>query len=73
MRRTTHWSAIGILVALPCGFDGSAESLHAQDEKTPPGTVTFTTRDDHQNMLDQLRITKLRPGYRLPPRPLLTK
>ncbi len=27
-----------------------------------PGPVVFTTRQDHQNMLDQLGITRLRPG-----------
>ena len=26
------------------------------------GPVVFTTRQDHQNMLDQLGITRLRPG-----------
>ena len=31
-------------------------------EKPPAGIVTFTTIDDHRNMLQQLGITKLRPG-----------
>ena len=35
--------------------------LLAQDKQSP-GIVTFTTREDHQNMLQQLGITKLRPG-----------
>jgi hypothetical protein len=35
--------------------------LRAQ-EKPSPGVVTFTTKEDHQNMLQQLGITKLRPG-----------
>jgi len=43
-----------ILVTLP-------GPLLAQEAK-PPGIVTFTTREDHQNMLEQLGITKLRPG-----------
>ena len=40
----------------------------AQDGASTPGgppnpdPVVFTTRQDHQNMLDQLGITKLRPG-----------
>lgn len=33
----------------------------AQDTK-PSSIVTFSTKEDHQNMLNQLGITKLRPG-----------
>ncbi len=41
-------------------FAASAQQQSAQpDAKTP---VVFTTRQDHQNMLEQLGITKLRPG-----------
>jgi hypothetical protein len=36
-------------------------SLSAADETTPE-PVTFTTQEDHQNMLRQLGITALRPG-----------
>jgi hypothetical protein len=43
-----------ILVTLP-------GALLAQ-EKPLPAIVTFTTAQDHQNMLEQLGITKLRPG-----------
>ncbi|MEK6261923.1 MAG: acetylxylan esterase [Planctomycetota bacterium] len=37
------------------------DPLRAQ-EKPPSGIVTFTTMEDHRNMLQQLGITKLRPG-----------
>ena len=36
-------------------------SIKAQDN-SPAGLVKFTTKEDHQNMLTQLGITKLRPG-----------
>ncbi|HEY8512527.1 MAG TPA: acetylxylan esterase [Cyclobacteriaceae bacterium] len=35
----------------------------AQDRSTLPPPVTFTTAEDHKNMMDQLGITALRPGY----------
>jgi len=44
-------------------------SLFGQDARTPsadsaaePVPVTFTTQQDHRNMMEQLGITKLRPG-----------
>ena len=42
----------------------SVSLLHAQE--TPSGfkaPVNFITQQDHQNMMDQLGITRLRPGY----------
>ncbi len=30
--------------------------------RTPPPPVTFTAEQDHQNMMDQLHVTSLRPG-----------
>ena len=45
-----------ILVASPVPAQQKAAD---SQEKTP---VVFTTREDHQNMLQQLGITKLRPG-----------
>jgi hypothetical protein len=35
-------------------------AIDAQDK--PPAPVTFTTQQDHQDMMEQLGITKLRPG-----------
>src|SRR5207244_343752 len=42
----------------------SAPSLVGQDAAAGPATqpVTFTTQEDHRHMLEQLGITKLRPG-----------
>lgn len=46
--------------ALISAWDASAQQDgEAVDRST---AVVFTTRQDHQNMLDQLGITKLRPG-----------
>ena len=43
-----------------------AFSIHVPDldaeETDSPAVVTFTTQEDHQQMLGQLGITKLRPG-----------
>src|SRR3981189_197493 len=43
----------------------STKSLPGE-ETTPagatPAPVTFTTQEDHRNMVEQLGITKLRPG-----------
>ena len=50
-----------ILVALPGLSHVVSGPLRAQ-ENPPPGIVTLTTMEDHQNMLRQLRITSLRPG-----------
>jgi len=38
-------------------------SLMAQESKTQyPAPVSFTAAQDHQNMMDQLGIQRLRPG-----------
>ena len=47
---------VGGLLAL-CGI--FVTPLHSEEQ---PGIVTFTTNEDHQQMLRQLGITKLRPG-----------
>lgn len=36
--------------------------VNAQEIASRPAPVLFTVKQDHQNMLDQLGITKLRPG-----------
>lgn len=38
-------------------------ATHAQQSGEYPQPVTFTTQQDHQNMMDQLGIKTLRPGY----------
>jgi hypothetical protein len=45
--------------ALAISFAASACVIHAQTAPTP---VTFTAQQDHQNMMDQLGIKRLRPG-----------
>jgi hypothetical protein len=40
---------------------GFLHCVVAQQEE-PPQPVTFTTQEDHRNMLEQLGITRLRPG-----------
>ena len=46
------------------GLPASWNSLCAQDAQPAPSPepVTFTTQEDHQNMIEQLGITALRPG-----------
>src|ERR1700730_9657981 len=55
----TGLTAIGFFLPV------STRSLCGQ-ETTPagetPAPVTFTTQEDHRNMMEQLGITKLRPG-----------
>src|SRR5687768_11538657 len=50
----------GISLLLPM----SGRPLFSQDTPTAaaPAPVTFTTQEDHRNMMEQLGITKLRPG-----------
>ena len=51
--------ALALSFALINAFQACAQEEAEPAAKTP---VVFTTRQDHQNMLDQLGITKLRPG-----------
>jgi len=48
-------------LSVHCQFFLSVQLLAAQDNQSSE-IVTFTTSQDHQNMLKQLGITKLRPG-----------
>jgi GH35 family endo-1,4-beta-xylanase/lysophospholipase L1-like esterase len=48
--------------ALMCGAFAQPEV-----ETTTNAPIVFTTRQDHQNLLDQLEITKLRPGRNADP------
>lgn len=45
-------------------FESSIECLRADDtpKENASKPVTFTTQEDHRNMMEQLGITKLRPG-----------
>src|SRR5487761_2398455 len=54
-----------ILSAVIFGAVFCVASLHAQTaapNSAFPPPVTFTTEQDHQNMMDQLGIKALRPG-----------
>ena len=48
------------MLLLVVGLLTASKTAIAQDTKPEP--VIFTTQEDHQNMLQQLGITKLRPG-----------
>ena len=61
MNRFCRFLALTILATVPSFANSWLGSLSAQ-EKSSTGIVTFTTQEDHQNMLKQLGITKLRPG-----------
>lgn len=50
------------LLATGLGLIGLVIHPLAAQEKSSSGIVTFTTAEDHRNMLQQLGITKLRPG-----------
>ena len=52
-------AALALSLALIHVFQAFAQEEPAPAAKAP---VIFTTRQDHQNMLDQLGITRLRPG-----------
>lgn len=57
-------STLAAMFLFASGFFGSGISISPLlgQEKSGGDIVTFTTKDDHQNMLNQLGITKLRPG-----------
>lgn len=61
MKRAFHLFVLTVVVSFPGIRHSGSVSLWAQ-EKSSSGIVTFTTQEDHQNMLGQLGITKLRPG-----------
>lgn len=51
-----------LIILVPLRFPDSWLGLLVARETASPGIVTFTTQEDHQNMLKQLGIAKLRPG-----------
>lgn len=61
MKRRRLIRAVAVLLAcqLFANLPGGANVAVAEDA---PQIVTFTVQEDHQNMLKQLGITKLRPG-----------
>ena len=64
MRGSSFCVVLGLLVAgcvLSC-WDRLLLAQEAADSVAAPAMVTFTTQEDHRNMMEQLGITKLRPG-----------
>jgi GH35 family endo-1,4-beta-xylanase/lysophospholipase L1-like esterase len=63
MNQTHAFSMVVLGLAMgalnPCGAQDDKTAMKVPPSKAP---VVFTTAQDHQNMLDQLGITKLRPG-----------
>jgi GH35 family endo-1,4-beta-xylanase len=54
---------IAVAVAFVFGYAWVAEPARCLGQEADrPAPVVFTTREDQQNMLDQLGITRLRPG-----------
>ena len=68
MSRILHKSALlslGLFICLQAviALDLAADpAARAAGNEAAPAPVIFTTQQDHQNMLEQLGITKLRPG-----------
>jgi hypothetical protein len=72
--RRSHFESIGeimnhasrlaphLLLAMLSGATHFSAVIVVAQEKQSSGMVTMTTQEDHQNMLRQLGITKLRPG-----------
>ncbi|MGC2752741.1 MAG: hypothetical protein WCA40_10270, partial [Candidatus Acidiferrum sp.] len=59
MSFTSRSSLICICLTAAMAVSSSAIAQTA----APPPPVTFTADQDHQNMMDQLGIKALRPGY----------
>ncbi len=51
-----------MFVLCACGLHATAQELNAIDSSRYQKPVTFTTEQDHANMMQQLGIKKLRPG-----------
>src|SRR2546425_12844693 len=49
-----------VLAVIVAAFGSSLQAMAQQPAPSEP--VTFTTQEDHRNMLEQLGITRLRPG-----------
>ena len=64
MRRTiaSRSSAIHFSLILSACLVCSAHAQNNASDRSLPAPVTFTAAQDHQNMMDQLGIKRLRPG-----------
>lgn len=60
MKKMACLSIFALIIFLAGPVSAQTASNSASPHYPPP--VTFTTRQDHQNMMDQLGITALRPG-----------
>ncbi len=61
MNRHRSLRATSLLLIGLSLFDSAFRLLAAQEQRSS-GVVTFTTMEDHRQMLQQLKITRLRPG-----------
>src|SRR5215831_20179279 len=72
---TLHYRPMRLRTLLPIAVLAAAAAVHAQFQPPPPQPIdpakvpagmpmpkTWTAAEDHQNMMEQLGITKLRPG-----------
>jgi hypothetical protein len=57
-----RWSKVLLACACLFGILSCSPSVNGQTSATPP-PVAPSAEQDHQNMMDQLGIKKLRPGY----------
>lgn len=55
---TGNWLALGLAAFAQQAAAPAAETVNGN----PPAPVTWTAKQDHQNMMDQLGIQRLRPG-----------
>lgn len=59
---TPHRSLMGQCMSILLGALAVAAPVALARDEAPPAPVTFTTDQDHQNMMEQLGIEVLRPG-----------
>lgn len=61
MSRAAYWYSYALTIGA-LSVVGLNANLFAQETSLEPAPVVFTVQQDHQNMLQQLGITRLRPG-----------
>lgn len=61
MSRAAYWYSCALTTGA-LSIIGLNANLFAQEASLEPEPVVFTVQQDHQNMLQQLGITRLHPG-----------
>ena len=61
MRLISRLFAVGTII-VSAAANQSVRAADAADASTAPAPLEWTAQQDHQNMKDQLGITRLRPG-----------